>query len=99
VRQHAQTKASHCVRKRTDVQRLPAYVRLQAEGGCTASSRVLAARWVGMAVGDGRRFALDPASISTLGYEYDDPDRPVIALWNAAPGARGGVHAARSVRC
>jgi len=58
-------------------------------------ARVLAARSVSMAVGDGRRFALDPASISTLGFEHDDPDRPVIALWNAAPGARGGVPAAR----
>lgn len=61
--------------------------------------RVLAARWLGLDAGDGKRFALDPASISTLGFEDEDPARPVISLWNAAPAALGGVRSSRSIPC
>lgn len=61
--------------------------------------RVLAARWLGLEASDGKRFALDPASISTLGFEEDDAARPVISLWNAAPAALGGVRSSRSVPC
>jgi broad specificity phosphatase PhoE len=45
--------------------------------------RVLAARWIGLPVAQGQHFALDPASISMLGFEASHPDRRVIARWNA----------------
>lgn len=41
--------------------------------------RVLAARWVGLGPGDGRRFKLGPASISVLGWERE---QPVLSRWN-----------------
>ena len=41
--------------------------------------RILAARWVGLEPGDGRRFALDPATVSVLGYERETP---VFSRWN-----------------
>ena len=44
--------------------------------------RVLAARWIGLPVRQGQHFALDPASISVLGFETDHPQRRVIASWN-----------------
>jgi broad specificity phosphatase PhoE len=48
------------------------------------SLRVLAARWLGLPVADGRIFDLDTATISVLG---DDRGTPVVRRWNvpAAP--------------
>jgi probable phosphoglycerate mutase len=47
--------------------------------------RVLAARWIGLAAGEGQHFGLDPATISILGFEADHPQRRIISLWNAPP--------------
>jgi broad specificity phosphatase PhoE len=49
--------------------------------------RVLAARWVELEPGDGRRFALDSATLSTLGYERETP---VLRAWNL-PAQRSAV--------
>jgi broad specificity phosphatase PhoE len=45
-------------------------------------TRVLTARWLGLAAGTGARyFLLSPASLSALSYEHN-LSRPVIRLWN-----------------
>lgn len=44
--------------------------------------RVLAARWIGLAVPHAQSLLLSTASLSILGYEHD---RPAIVLWNSAP--------------
>jgi broad specificity phosphatase PhoE len=43
--------------------------------------RVLCARWLGLEPPDGRLFALDPATLSTLGFERE---QRVIRVWNAS---------------
>jgi broad specificity phosphatase PhoE len=42
--------------------------------------RVLAARWIGLEPSAGQLFALDPATLSVLGYERETP---VVRSWNA----------------
>ena len=44
-------------------------------------SRVVAARWLGLAASDGRYFVLGTASLSILGYEHNRAE-PAIKLWN-----------------
>jgi broad specificity phosphatase PhoE len=46
--------------------------------------RVLASRWIGATAWFGRGLALEPASISVLGYEHDGADS-VLRLWNVSP--------------
>jgi len=45
--------------------------------------RVLAVRWIGVAVEHGRRFLFGTASLSVLGFEHEKADEPVLSLWNA----------------
>jgi broad specificity phosphatase PhoE len=42
--------------------------------------RILTARWLGLEPEAGRLFALDPATVSVLGWEHE---RPVVREWNA----------------
>ncbi len=42
--------------------------------------RALAARWLGLPVSEGRRWRLDTARLSVLGYERE---QPVILRWNS----------------
>lgn len=44
--------------------------------------RVLTARWLGQPPEAGRFYAMQPAALSVLGYEHDDP---VIQRWNQTP--------------
>lgn len=66
-------------------------VRLRALDGNVALfshghfGRVLAARWIGLAVGQAQPFLLNTASLSILCYAHGQPDQPAIELWNAVP--------------
>lgn len=46
--------------------------------------RVLAARWIGLSVGQAQHLLLNTASLSVLCYEHNLTDQPAIALWNSA---------------
>lgn len=48
--------------------------------------RALAMRWTELPVGAGEHFALNTASISTLGYEHPESGVPVILRWNEFSG-------------
>jgi broad specificity phosphatase PhoE len=45
--------------------------------------RVLAARWLGLPPQAARYFYLSTATVSILGQEHDNPQEPVIRLWNS----------------
>jgi probable phosphoglycerate mutase len=47
---------------------------------------VLAARWIELAVIEGRHFPLAPCSVSRLGFAAHHPDVRVIDTWNLTPG-------------
>jgi len=51
----------------------------------TRADRLIArlCRWIGLSARQGQHFALDPASISVLGFEKDHPQRRVIARRSA----------------
>jgi probable phosphoglycerate mutase len=53
--------------------------------------RVLAARWIGLSVGQAQHLLLDTASLSVLCYEHNRADQPAIALWNSAAIERTGA--------
>lgn len=48
--------------------------------------RVFGARWVGMTVAHANCFLLDTASFSTLGYQHQNVQQPLISLWNFKAG-------------
>lgn len=50
----------------------------------------LAVRWIGLPVLAGQHFALDPASMSTLGHHGRQPERRLITLWNQTRESCGG---------
>lgn len=45
--------------------------------------RALAARWIGLGVGQAQHFLLSTASLSILGYEHNLAEEAAIVLWNA----------------
>ncbi len=47
--------------------------------------RILTACWLGLPPKGGRYFALEPATLSVLGYEHESP---VIRSWNVEPAAQ-----------
>ena len=51
--------------------------------GHSHALRVLAARWIGRPVPEGRFFKLDTATVSVLGYERETP---VLLRWNSPVG-------------
>ena len=51
----------------------------------------LAARWIGLPVGQGQHLELSPATVSTLSVARDHHDIPVISLWNSAPPVLVGL--------
>ena len=44
--------------------------------------RMLAARWLGLAPACGRFFYCRPASVGVLGFEHNNPEEPILGLWN-----------------
>lgn len=69
----------------TRADRVIARVRVSEGNTLLVSSghilRVLVARWLGLAPGEGSLFLLGTASLSALGYEHDRSE-PVVRLWN-----------------
>ena len=57
--------------------------------------RVLAARWIGLPVGQAQHFLLSTASLSILGYEHNLASESAIILWNAVSRLAPTTAAAR----
>ena len=57
--------------------------------------RVLAARWIGLPVGQAQHFLLSTASLSILGYEHNLASESAIVLWNAVSRIAATTAAAR----
>jgi probable phosphoglycerate mutase len=57
--------------------------------------RVLAARWIGLPVGQAQHFLLNTASLSILGYEHNLASESAIVLWNAVSRLAATTAAAR----
>ena len=57
--------------------------------------RVLAARWIGLPVGQAQHFLLSTASLSILGYEPNLAAESAIVLWNAVSRIAATASAAR----
>jgi broad specificity phosphatase PhoE len=51
------------------------------------SLRILAVRWLGLDPAQGRHFRLDTGTLSSLGYEHEEP---VITSWNLPAAAVAG---------
>ena len=75
--------------------------RLRALGGNIAIfshghfGRVLAARWIGLPVGQAQHFLLSTASLSIFGYEHNLAAESAIVLWNAVSRIAATTAAAR----
>ena len=71
-------------------------VRLRSLDGAVALfshgqfGRVLAARWIGLALVEAQHLQLDTASLSVLGSDPRHPEVPVIASWNTTGDRVGG---------
>ena len=68
--------------------------RLARSGNCIALfshgqfACSLAARWIGLAIGQAEHMTIDTASIGMLSHSRSRPEIRVIALWNASPEHR-----------
>jgi broad specificity phosphatase PhoE len=50
--------------------------------------RMIAARWLDLPASAGRFFFCRPASVGVLSFEHNNPDEPIIGLWNYVTHAR-----------
>lgn len=50
--------------------------------------RALAARWLGLAIENGKNLQLDAGGVGLLSYEHHAYQEPVIAKWNWVPLGR-----------
>jgi probable phosphoglycerate mutase len=58
--------------------------------------RMIAARWLGLPPDAGRFFFCRPASVGVLAFEHNNPDEPIIGLWNHVRSQESGVRSQES---
>ena len=58
----------------------------------------LAARWIGLALGEAQHLSLGTASLSILAFDPHHPGIPVISLWNEVPRKIAGFSGATAFR-